>query len=372
MDITRKDFLGTLAAGAASAYLSNAVAAPAIPSKMKLGVTAYSYAYDLRARTMTLENVVADVADMGGQGVEILGETHVPGYPNPSDRWVQQWFGWMEKYHTKPSAYDVFVDTMFYKDRLLTVDEAVQRLVADFKLANRLGFKVLRQQWPPYKADDPADQPWAPYYKSAPAMQVIQKALPFAEKYDVKMAVELHSPTRLKSVWMDDCLEVIVKTKTKHFGFCPDMSSFVERAPRSRLAVLQREGARENILDFIGKAYMDNLGADKTVAEVAKMGGNDVEKRWASMAGIYHFSNNDPKDMAKLAPYIYHVHAKFYEMMDDAHEYSIPYEKIIPVLSEGGYSGYLSSEYEGAREDFQTSAQIRMQFVMLKRLLGQG
>jgi sugar phosphate isomerase/epimerase len=73
--------------------------------------------------------------------------------------------------------------------------------------------------------------------------------------------------------------------------------------------------------------------------------------------------------MARLAPYIYHIHAKFYEMMDDLHEYSIPYEKVIPVLAAGGYSGYLSSEYEGAREDFQTSAQIRMQQVMLKRLL---
>ncbi len=374
MDITRKEFFGTLAAGAATAYLTNSAAAPANAapagsSKMKLGITAYSYTYDLRARAMTLEDVVADVADMGGEGVEILGEAHVPGYPNPPQKWVEQWFAWMEKYHTKPSAYDTFVDTMFYKDRLLTVDEAVERLVTDFKLANRLGFKVLRQQWPPYKADNPADQIWAPYCKSAMAMQVMQKALPFAEKYDVKMAVELHSPTQLKSEWIDDFLEVLNRTKTKHFGFCPDMSIFVERAPKSHLTELRREGARDNILDYINRAYEENLGAEKTVAEVVKMGGNEAEQKWGSMAGIYHFSKNDPKDMARLAPYIYHVHAKFYEMMDDLHEYSIPYETVIPVLAAGGYSGYLSSEYEGAREDFQTSAQIRLQQVMLKRLL---
>ncbi len=377
MKMTRKTFIGMMAAGAASAYLPNmpefsAAAAPAGPSGMKLGLTAYSYTYDLRARVMTLEDVIADLADMGGEGIEILGESHVPGYPDPSERWVQQWFGWMEKYHAKPSAYDVFVDTMFYKDRLLTVDEAVGRLVTDFKLANRLGFKVLRQQWPPYKADNPADQMWAPYYKSAPAMEVIRKAIPFAEKYDVKMGVELHSPTQLKSAWMDDCLDVITKTGTKHFGFCPDMSSFVRRAPRAQTARVLAQGARQNIVDFIGKAYMDNMGADKTVAAVAKMGGNEVEKRWASMAGIYHFSNNNPKDLARLVPYTYHVHAKFYEMMDDLHEYSIPYEEIIPVLAAGGYSGYLSSEYEGAREDFQTSSQVRMQHVMLRRLLAKA
>lgn len=371
--MTRKQFMGTLAGAAAASYLPQSInAAPAGQSKIKLGVTVYSYTYDLRARAMTLEDCIADVADMGGEGVEILGEAHVPGYPNPSERWVQQWLGWMERYHTKPSAYDVFVDTMFYKDRLLTVDEAVQCLVTDFKLASRLGFKVLRQQWPPYKADNPADQIWAPYYKSTPAMQVIQKALPFAEKYDVKMAVELHSPTQLKSAWMDDCLDVITRTKTKHFGFCPDMSSFVRRPPRNRVAQLLKDGARENIVEYINKAYTENVGAEKTVAAVVKMGGNEVEKRWASMAGIYHFSNNDPKDLARLAPYIYHNHAKFYEMTDDLREYSIPYEEIIPVLQAGGFSGYLSSEYEGAREDFQTSAQIRMQFVMLKRLLGEA
>jgi hypothetical protein len=92
--------------------------------------------------------------------------------------------------------------------------------------------------------------------------------------------------------------------------------------------------------------------------------------RWASIAGIYHFSNNDPKDLARLVPYTYHVHAKFYEMTDDLREYSIPYEKVIPVLVQGGFNGYLSSEYEGERDRFQTSAQIRMQHAMFRRLLG--
>lgn len=363
--------MGTLAGAASTAGLPGAFAAsPAGSTNMRLGATVYSYTYDLRARSMSVEDAIADVADMGGEGIEILGESHIPGYPNPSPRWVQQWAGWMEKYRTKPSAYDVFVDTMFYKGRFLTVDEAVERLVIDFKLANRLGFKVLRQQWPPYKADNPADQKWAPYCKSTPAMQVIRKALPFAEKYDVKMAVEVHSPAQLRSEWIDDCLEVITKTKTGHFGFCPDMSSFTRRAPRSRNKPLLRAGARQNVLDYIAQAYADNLGAEKTVAEVEKMGGNGIEKEWASMAGIYHFSNNDPKDLARLVPYTYHVHAKFYEMMDDLTEYSIPYAQVIPVLASGGYRGYLSSEYEGEREDFQTSAQIRMQFVMLKKLLG--
>jgi sugar phosphate isomerase/epimerase len=369
MDITRKDFLKTAAGVTATAFLTRDSQAAASTAKIKLGATAYSYGFDFRAGVMDLEDCIADVADMGAEGVEILGETHVPDYPNPSDAWVRRWFGWMEKYQTKPSAYDLFVDTMYYKNRLLTPDEAVEQLVVDFKLANRLGFKALRQQWPPYPADDPADAPRAPYVASKPAMQVMEKALPLAEKYDVRMAVELHSPTDLKSPWMDSCLEIITKTKTRHFGFCPDMSAFVTRPPRHRVAGLISQGGRENILNYIGQAYQERLGPEKTVAEVKKMGGNDVELRWAGIAGIYHFSNNDPKDLARLVPYTYHVHAKFFEITNELREYSIPYEEIIPVLVEGGYQGYLSSEYEGPREDLQTTTQIRLQHAMLKRLL---
>lgn len=379
-EMTRKEFMQTVAGLAASAGVAASAAAssPAVnaaaaaKSKIKLGVTVYSYGFDLRAHTMTLEDCIADIADMGGDGVEILGESNVPDYPNPSEKWVQQWFGWMEKYKTKPTAYDLFVDTMFYRNKLLTPDEAVERMVIDFKLASRLGFKILRQQVPPYKADNPADQIYAPYVKSTPQMHVFEKALPYAEKYDVKMAVELHSPTQFKSAWIDSCLELISKTKTKHFGFMPDMSSFVTRPPHARLVELIRQGARENILQYITEAYQKNLGPEKTTAEVQKMGGNEAEMRWASIAGIYHFSNNDPKDLARLVPYTFHVHAKFYEMTDDLKEYSIPYEKVIPVLVQGGFDGYLSSEYEGDREQFQTSTQIRLQHAMFRKLLGES
>ena len=53
----------------------------------KLGVTLYSYTGDYGV-TMTLEDCIADVVDMGATGIEILSETHIPGYPNPSDAWV--------------------------------------------------------------------------------------------------------------------------------------------------------------------------------------------------------------------------------------------------------------------------------------------
>jgi hypothetical protein len=75
-------------------------------------------------------------------------------------------------------------------------------------------------------------------------------------------------------------------------------------------------------------------------------------------------------------PYIFHIHAKFYEMQDDGSEYSIPYDKIVPVLIEGKFDGYLSSEYEGNRHiqdafPVDSREQVRRQHAMFRRLLGE-
>src|SRR3972149_6640941 len=107
--MTRKDFLQTVAGVAMPAAIPSLSAAEPQKPGMKLGVTLYSYTGDFGAGTMSLEDCIADVADLGGEGIEILGETHVPDFPNPSDRWIEQWRGWMEKYKIRPSCYDSFI-----------------------------------------------------------------------------------------------------------------------------------------------------------------------------------------------------------------------------------------------------------------------
>ncbi len=80
--------------------------------------------------------------------------------------------------------------------------------------------------------------------------------------------------------------------------------------------------------------------------------------------------------MLPYLKYTSHVHGKFYEMVDDKTEFSIPYDEIIPVLIEGGYHGYIDSEYEGNRwiqDAFKVDSteQVRLHQTMLKRLLGE-
>jgi hypothetical protein len=114
---------------------------------------------------------------------------------------------------------------------------------------------------------------------------------------------------------------------------------------------------------------------DHIEEDVKKMGATPEDVGRA--IGATRFIYTNPRRMLDFMPYIFHIHAKFYEMLPEYREYSIPYEDIIPVLIEGGYLGYLSSEYEGNRHiqdafEVDSTEQVRRQHVMFKHLLGEA
>ena len=77
----------------------------------------------------------------------------------------------------------------------------------------------------------------------------------------------------------------------------------------------------------------------------------------------------DPADLVDLMPYVVHVHAKFWDMTDDLTDPHIPYDGIVRALVEGGFTGSVSSEYEGPRDLYRASDVLRRQQLMLRRLL---
>jgi hypothetical protein len=362
MKMTRKDFLQTVAGVAASAYVPVSSAANPTPkSKIKRGVSFYSYQEEFYTHAMTLEDCFAEVASMGAEGVQLIAEEAVPDYPTPPESWVRQWHGLMDKYQTKPTNLDTFVDVTWGGHRQMTLQESVDTLVAQFKLCSRLGFKVMRPTT-------------GPVSQAAPEM--IEKALPYAEKYDVRIAPEIHAPIPLKGKYVDSYMDLISRTKTKHLGFTLDMGIFMRRPARVARDRQIRDGLlKENIARLIEKAHEEGTPKEKTHAEVERMGGGQGDIRY--LDSVYSSTAmQNPRDLLPIMPYIYNIHGKFYEMTEDLHEYSIPYEEVVPVLIEGGYDRYIDSEYEGQRltqDAFETDSceQVRRQHVMLRRLLGE-
>ena len=330
-------------------------------SRIKRGVTLYSYQEEYHTGAMTLEDCLAELASMGTEGVELLPEQMVPDYPNPPQRWVDEWHSLLDKYHLKPACMDTFVDVTWGGHREMSLQESVEVLATQMRLCKRLGFKVMRPTAGPGPVPDGA-------------VAMIRAALPCAAQYDVKIAVEIHSPTRLRSKFIDDYLELIAQTGTKHFGFLPDMGIFCKRIPRVVTEHFLRRGASQAVAQYVTSAFADGVAAATIADEVKKMSASEVDRLLGISTLFYGWPGNDPRDLLNVAPYIYHLHGKFYEMTEDMQEYSIPYDQIVPVLIECGCTAYIDSEYEGQRltqDAFETDSceQIRRHQLMLKRLL---
>ena len=87
------------------------------PNTIKRGVSLYSFQEEYFLRKMSLEDCIAAAAKMGALGIESIAEQMMPGFPNLSDAFYDQWHGWMAKYGTTPTCHDMFLDTKKFKGR---------------------------------------------------------------------------------------------------------------------------------------------------------------------------------------------------------------------------------------------------------------
>jgi sugar phosphate isomerase/epimerase len=327
-----------------------------IPSHtVKRGVSLYSFQEEYFLRTLSVEDCIREAAAFGARGIELIPEQMIPGFPQLTDEFVDTWFGWMEKYGTTPVATDLFLDTKLHPDRWLTLEEQVASFHRDIDIAVRLGAKVVRAiiNTPP---------------------EVMEGAAPYAEANGVRLLLEVHAPFHYEHPWIVAHLEVMYRTGSPALGLMPDMGTYVRRFPRVVSERALRNGARPELVELIVATYDDGGDTHGLMDLVNYRNGGPVDVGLARQATHYIWS--EPKAMLDHMPLIGHIQAKFYEMTDQGTEYSIPYEEIVPLLIEGGFDGYLSSEYEGNRHiqdafPVDSVEQVRRQHAMFARLLGE-
>jgi sugar phosphate isomerase/epimerase len=338
--MTRKTFLQTAAGAVAVTAFSRGASAMAETPGPKRGVCIYSYSDDI-FKTVTLEDCLAAAGDLGGEGQEIgldiLANSHIEGYPNPSDAWVRKWHDMCAKYRVKPVEYGHWVESKLYSEKppWLGTRESYDMLVRDIKLANRLGFTCGRTKLGVMDGQLTPVSNWREF---------IKMALPVAEKYNFRMLPEIHSPSRLKSKMIDDYVDFIQKEKTTPwFGLNIDFSVFRNR---------RSDGGAQ------GGPPADMAGGP---------GGPGGRGGWE--AG----EPSKVEEMIPLLPYVHCCHAKFMEMNDNCEETTIPYPEIVKMLVEHKWNGYLVSEYEGAdRNSGGAFTAVRKHHVMMRRLLGEA
>ena len=320
---------------------------------IKRAVSLYSYQHEYFQRTMDLEACIKAVSDLGATGVEIIPEQMMNEFPNLSDSFLDKWFGWMKKYNVEPTCYDAFLDTMLYKNRVLSDDECVEMMERDLRLASQLGCFVIRTL-------------------CTTPVRIIERSLPLAQKYNVKIGLEIHAPLRMDSRWFEPYAKLIEREGHEWFGIIPDMGVFEHKVSRIHKARAIRDGANPEIVEYTAAAYNAGQPIGKIIENAEKMGLNQFDHQWLRRLGF--IVNTNPKELINHKDYIFHIHAKFYDMLPDNTDDSLNYEGVISVLKEIGYEGYLSSEYEGNRTiedafEVDSVTQVRRQHEMFKKLL---
>ena len=271
---------------------------------------------------LDLETALAAVADVGATGVEILGEGHIERYPDPTTEWIDRWFALLEKYSLEPTNYGSWIDTRLHSSgahaRDLTAEEGAGMLQRDLRLAKRLGFRFVRPKIGVVSSDLVPHPIWT---------ESVERSLDLAADLDVVICPEIHSPTPIKHEVVDDYIGLIERTGTKHFGLLLDTGIFQDRPIALKPGELP--GQRP--------AFMDGIAVD-------------------------------PADIADIAPYIVFIQAKFHDIDENLEDQQIPWEPVLGALKNAGYTGYLSSEYEGEREPWRSIEQVRRQHSLMRRV----
>jgi hypothetical protein len=369
---------------------------------VKLGVSLYSYQQTQFFKELDLEGQVREVGENleGADGIELVDEMSLR-YPDPGEAFTRQWFDWMDRYSTVPVTLDVGMDVLQFRNHVMTYEECAERLRHDIRLAKSFGFANVR-------------------VLSVTPLEVITAALPLAESLDVRLGREIHQPMTLEGRQVTEIIDYINQTGTKHLGIVPDFGIFQFRPSEVLLDWFQRRGASREACEASvelaelmhrGEApfgYVDmslstagNLRAD--VSRFLKTG--DCDPGFAdAFNGVKTFTDarvSDPREidytvvaealtmsgtsadtLRELAGHLVNCHAKFNNMSPipgrpgEYQDISIDYEAPLAALRDGGYDGYINSEYEGqryfqdrGREDLMSEVdQVRRHQEMLRRL----
>jgi hypothetical protein len=324
---------------------------------IKRGVSLYSFQNETFQGKMNLEDCIRTCAEMGARGIEVIGEQTFWGHPEQAvdPAAIAHWHDLIKKYDCVPVSHDYMLDYKRYKDREMPDDEQIASVKKDIDLGAALGAKYIRS-----------------LVSIKP--EVLVGAASYAEDKGIMMLTEVHAPLHFDHPWIIRLAEAFAKSGSPALGFLPDMGMFLHAYPPVWRAKFERLGVPKNIADYIVKAYEDRVLSEYVILNVQQMGGVGPAIGMAEV--MRHNAAFEPNRMLDYMPLIRNIHGKFYEMTADYVEPSIPYGEIVAVLKQGGYYGYICSEYEGNRwiedaEEPDSVEQVRRQQVMLSRLIGE-
>ena len=319
-----------------------------------LGVSLYSFTKEYCRGDYTFETCVRKCAEMGVDGYEIVGTQMLPSYPYVNNDFLGEIMRMKAEYGVKPICYGANTDTGMRYDRDLSEQELIASTKRDIETAHRLGCHIMRAQ----------------YLLGA---ETLVKIAPFAEDHDVKVGIEIHNPDTPSTALIQEYLDAIVSSGSRYIGFIPDFGCFADKPNYESYEGVLLKGADKDMLDYAVQLRYDDVPMGDALKLLQKLNADEyVMKAFFNNYGfLTYYKCPDLEGLKRIIPYCFHFHGKFHNFRDDGTEYSIPYDKILPIIRDSGFDGYIVSEYEGhILSDASAFEMVKQHLEMERRLLG--
>ncbi|GAB3301134.1 sugar phosphate isomerase/epimerase family protein [Pseudoclavibacter terrae] len=305
------------------------------------GVTLYSFTRAFHGREYDLEGLIRKVAAEGfGPGLELIGFSSIRGFPNITDEFAGWFSDLVEELDLVRTSLAVNADIGIHRDRLLSQDELVAYMTRQIEAAAKLGFPVARVQ-------------------ISITPDSMEQLAPIAEKHGVTLALEVHADQYASHPRILALRDRFEQVGSPFLGFTADWGATTKAFAPSAVEAYRRRGASEELLAELVELwdgyYAEGPPADQGVhgkrfgsfiGLAAKHGRPDFGIDFA-INGTGLFGPARVEDWLEIMPWVKHVHGKFFGIDEHGEEPSVPVRELIALLVEQGYSGAVSSEYEG-------------------------
>lgn len=333
---------------------------------IRRSVSLYSLQDEYVHKTLSFEDMLRELKKLGAD-LEFITDQMLRNSPFPREETLQEWDHLIKKYEVKPVCNDVFINMSLYKNRTLTTWEATDMLIHEIKLASRLGFPIIR------------------LVSQTPA-EIIEPALPYAEKYGVVLALEIHGGMSFTNPYTKAFTDIMFRLKSPFLGVVVDAGIFCRRHPRVSTNFFLENGLNPKVAEYIDRIFQSGTDPLRAIGDGFYTGGNHGPKYPAELVSLLHshidrefsmfscgYENSPIEILEPYLPYLKHIHGKIYEMTDEG-EYSVDYEELINYLTAHHWDGYISTEYEGNRFALKDKpvdgiGQVRKHQAYLKQLI---
>lgn len=313
------------------------------------GVTLYSFTRAFHGREYDLEGLIRKVAADGyGPGLEIIGFSSFRGFPNIDDRFAGWFRDLVAETGLVTTSLAVNADIGIHRDRMLNQDELIEYMTRQIEAAAKLGFPIARVQI------------------SITPDSMAQLA-PIAEQHGVTLALEVHADQYASHPRILALRDRYEQVGSPFLGFTMDWGATTAGFAPSLLEAYRRRGAsdelRAAVVDLWEEFFEQGPPADQAdhgqrfgrfIGLAAQHGRPDLGIDFA-INGTGLFGPARVNDWLEIMPWIRHVHGKFFGIDAKGEEPSVPVRNLIRLLVDSGYSGAISSEYEGWHWNFWES-----------------